>query len=308
VHATTREPLTLALYEGGAIKATTPDQFGGKGKPHKSNEGLIGLCSVAPDAFVLAATNKGRVFSFPVEKLTVTTRAGKSESIARHLKLETGERVISLLDVPGAAFGDNTAPLYLLEFSTLGKVKKSLVSDYKSASTVGLGSLKLAEGDEVITALLSNGQGEYLVTTNDGQTLRFSDEKLTAQGRVGQGQIAISLDLGARVVSASFWSGGNEAGAHLLVLTQKGLIKKTALVEYPTKGRATAGVQTTTLIPDDNVAAAWLGRDTTLLLVTQAGSTTVDTRSLPVAPRARKGLPLPWTGGGGSPRITPLGV
>jgi len=300
-----REALTLALYADGTIKATPPDQFGVKGKPHKLDEGLSGLCEVGPDAFVLAVTNRGRVFSLPVEKLPVSTRAGKSESVARYLKLEQGERVVRLVAAPGAAFGEVGESVYLVEFSALGKVKKTVLSDYKAANTVGLGSLKLAEGDEVVAVLLSSGKGEYLVSSSSGLTLRFSDEKLTAQGRVGQGQIAMALD-GAKVVSANFWPGGNEAGAHLFVLSGRGLIKKTALTEYPAKGRATGGVQTTTLVAGDTVVATWLGIDTNLLVVTEAGSAILDTKTLPAAPRAKKGQGLTWTGAGGAPRITTL--
>jgi len=300
-----REAVTLALYADGTIKATPIDQFSGNGKPHKLDEGLTGLCAVGPDAFVLAVTNRGRVFGLPVEKLPVTTRAGKSENVARYLKLEQGERVVSLLAAPGAAFGEGAELVYRVEFSALGKVKKTGLSDYKAANTVGLGSLKLAEGDEVVAVLLSSGKGEYLISSSSGLTLRFSDEKLTAQGRVGQGQIAMALD-GAKVVSACFWPGGSEAGAHLFVLTPRGLIKKTALGEYPAKGRATGGVQTTTLVAGDKIVATWLGTDTNLLVVTEAGSATLDTKTLPAAPRAKKGQGLAWTGAGGAPRITPL--
>ena len=63
--------------------------------------------------------------------------------------------------------------------------------------------MKLADGDSIVAALISDGQGEYFVTTNSGQTLRFSDEMLRAQGRVGQGVAAMALGKGATVISAS---------------------------------------------------------------------------------------------------------
>ncbi len=306
---TNREPLILALYEGGAIKATSPDQFGAKARPHKTDEGLVNLCAVPPDAFVLAGTNLGRIFSLSLEKLPVTTRAGKSENIGRYLKLEAGERVLNLLAVPGAAFGEGGPPLYLVEFSAFGKVKKSSVSEYKSANPAGLSSLKLADGDEVVAVLLSSGQGDYLLTSQIGQTLRFSDDKLNPQGRVGQGQAGIALDKEAKVVSALFWSGGTESGIHFLTLTAKGFIKKTPLTEYPAKGRATGGVVTTLLMPNDSVVATWLVKeDTTLLVATEGGSARLDTSTVPALPRARKGQPVSFSIGTRPSGISPLSV
>jgi DNA gyrase subunit A len=258
----------------------------------------------------LAGSNKGRIFSLPVEKLTLTTRSGKSESLARHLKLEAGERVVQLLAVPGSAFGEGVAPLYLVEITALGKVKKSPVSEYRSVNGAGLSSLKLAEGDEIISVMLSNGQGEYLFTTNTGQTLRFGDDKLNPQGRIGLGQVAMALDKEARIVSAHHWSGGEEGRAFLVTLSKQNIIKKTGLAEYPAKGRATGGVVTTGLVGGDSIAATWLARgEVTLLVVTESGSLTLPSSTLPTLPRARKGQTLEGLSGqGGTARIIQLAL
>jgi len=325
------EALALALYSDGTLKATPLDQFGPKARTVRSDESLLKLTAVAPADFVLAATSAGRVFSLALDKLTVTTRAGKGESLARHLKLEPDERLVNLLAVDPSAFNNVVAnpenetealksepgPLYLVEFSALGKVKKSLISEYKTASSIGLASLKLATSDskeakdEVVAALLSSGRGEYLVTTDKGQTLRFSDEKLSAQGRVGQGQAAIALNETARVVSACFYSGDSPtskpaAEPYLLVLTDSGLLKKTLLAEYPLKGRATGGIQTSLLTPEERIATTWLGGSDqgklqNILVVSQGnGSGVLDVATLAASPRVGKGQPISELVGGGS--------
>ncbi len=309
-----REPLAVTLYADSTIKATPLDQFGPKSKTVRSDEGVVSLAAVGPTDFVLVATSTGRVFNLPLDNLTIATRAGKGESLVRHLKLERDERVVNLLAVNGAAFAsandeaaanDSREPLYMIEFSALGKVKKSPITDYKTATTTGLGSLKLASSDtgkpdEVVTALLSNGRGEYLVTTDSGQTLRFSDEKLSAQGRVGQGQAAIALDGSARIVNACFYAGDNnltmlKTEPHLVILTEEGLLKKTALSEYPLKGRATGGIATTLLTPEEKIAATWLstdGKPENLVAASRSGNAVVNFSLIPALPRARKGQPL----------------
>jgi DNA gyrase subunit A len=324
--AVVREPLALALYNDGTIKATPLDQFGPKVKTVKSDENLTELIAVPGEAFVLAASSAGRVFGVPVEKLAVTNRGGKGESLVRHLKLERGERIVSLLAVPASGFeaaqgqggADQTAEaeqallLYLVEVSAQGKIKKTALSEYKTANSGGLSSLKLAQGDEVVAALLSNGQGEYVLTADNNQTLRFGDDRLSAQGRVGQGQNAMALDGGARIISAGFWSGiGSEVGAEetataeaearacLIVLTKKGLLKRTPLEEYPAKGRATGGVATTLLNVGDSVVATRLVRLTQalpqpLLVASGEGAVAVVelATQIPLLARAKKGQPL----------------
>lgn len=203
------DPMALAIYTDNTIKATPLDAFGPKSRSVKADENLVKLVGVAADEFVLAASSAGKIYGIPLSQLDVSTRAGKGDLLKRHLKLTNDERIVDLLPVPNKAFNNvdsDSDTLYLVEFSALGKVKKSAINEYRTASASGIGSLKLAEGDEVIASVLSNGQGEYFVTTDSGQTLRFSDEKLSAQGRIGQGQAAIALDKTARVVSAEFFS------------------------------------------------------------------------------------------------------
>jgi len=161
--------------------------------------------------------------------------------------------------------------------------------------------MKLAEGDSVITALLSRGRGEYLVTTGSAQTLRFSDEGLRAQGRVGQGVAAITLSPGAQVVSASYLDSdllANATGSlSLFVITGNGLAKKVPLDQYPQKGRATSGVITTELIGDDRVLLSLIvGEQDHLLLTWHDGggeqTKAVKVVELKALPRAKRGVPL----------------
>jgi DNA gyrase subunit A len=148
-----------------------------------------------------------------------------------------------------------------------------------------------------VVALLSDGQSEYFVTASNGQTLRFSDEMLRAQGRVGQGVAAMALGKGATVVSASVLVGRQEGLVSLLVATDSGLVKKVPTSQYPQKGRATAGVVTTELTEREHISLTMLITEEDYLLVTSTGADgeqTVAMRASEVKafPRARKGVVL----------------
>ena len=246
--------------------------------------------------YVLCVCSSGRVFQIAAHRIPSATRSAKGEAAHKLLKLAPGEEVVTIL--PLEAYAEDR---YLVTFTKLGKVKKSPLSDYRTADVDGLQDMKLADGDAVVTALISRGQGEYFVTTNNAQTLRFSDEVLRAQGRVGQGVAAMALGQHAQVVSASYLDSELAVSSanflSLLVLTDTGLAKKVPLGQYPQKGRATAGVVTTELVGHDRVLLTMIINEEDLLLLAWSGENgeevmVVKANEFKAFPRARKGEPL----------------
>jgi DNA gyrase subunit A len=168
-------------------------------------------------------------------------------------------------------------------------VKKTALSEYIRADEKPSPDLRLLGKDSISAVLVSPGGGDYLVTTSDGKTLRFSDADLRAAGRVGQGVQAISLSSGAAVVGADWVGDGDDRD--LWVAGSNGFVKRTATEEYPRKGRATGGVATMQLAPKTTVVgAAVLSEEEDLLLVTQSGRTArINAEGFPLVARDRKG-------------------
>ncbi|MFL5656187.1 MAG: DNA topoisomerase (ATP-hydrolyzing) subunit A [Ktedonobacteraceae bacterium] len=298
-----REPLVLAFTHAGALKVLPADTYAPKGKngaavytPVRGDEQLRQVVAATSQDYVLCVCSSGRVFQIAAHRIPPATRSAKGEAAHKLLKLAPGEEVVTIL--PLEAYAEDR---YLVTFTKLGKVKKSPLSDYRTADVDGLQDMKLADGDAVVTALISRGQGEYFVTTNNAQTLRFSDEVLRAQGRVGQGVAAMALGQHAQVVSASYLDSELAVSSanflSLLVITDTGLVKKVPLGQYPQKGRATAGVVTTELAGHDRVLLTMIINEEDLLLLTWSGENgeevmVVKANEFKAFPRARKGVPL----------------
>jgi len=299
------EPLVIAFTRNGALKTLPADTFTPRGKngdavytPVRGDEQLRQVVAATSQDYVLCVSSTGRVFQVAAHRIPQGTRSAKGEPVRKLLELATGEEVVTVL--PIEAYAEDC---YLVTFSKLGKVKKSPLSEYRTADLDGLQDMKLAEGDAVVTALISLGQGEYFVTTDNAQTLRFSDDGLRAQGRVGQGVAAIALGPGAKVVSAVYLEAEEQNTLSdplsLFVVTEDGLGKKVPLSQYPQKGRATAGVITTELVGKDRVLLAMIVHEHDHLLLTWNGEgnggeqvTTVKASELKMFMRARKGVPL----------------
>src|SRR6266852_2545268 len=298
-----QEPLIIALTRSGALKSLPVDTFTPKGKngdaiytPVRGDEHLHQIIAVTSQDYVLCVCSTGRVFQIAAHRIPPGTRSAKGEPTRKLLQLAPGEEVVTVLPV-----GSYDEDRYLVTFTRLGKVKKSPLSEYKTADVDGLQDMKLADGDIVVTAILSRGQGEYFVTTDNAQTLRFGDDGLRSQGRVGQGVAAMTLAPGAHIVSASYLNGEELADTtnplNLFVITGSGLGKKVPLDQYPQKGRATAGVITTELTGQDHVLLTLLVGEHDHLLLISNGDGSEQAKAVKVTevntlPRARRGLPL----------------
>jgi len=180
--------------------------------------------------------------------------------------------------------------VFLVVFTREGRVKKTPLSEYIKVDEKASPDLRLLGKDGVVCALVSPGGGDYMVSTSDGKTLRFSDTDLRAAGRVGQGVQAIGLSGAAAVVGADWISSDDDRA--LWVASGTGFVKRTPLAEYPRKGRATGGVATMQLMPKTVlVGAAVLGASEDALLIAQSGRTVrVTAQDLPLVARDRKGV------------------
>ena len=296
-----REPLLIAFTRSGALKALPADTFKARGKdaaiyaPVRGDEQLREVIVTTSQDYLLCVCSTGRVYQIATHRVPVANRSAKGEPIRNLLELAPGEDVVAI--VPVDAYDEDR---YLVTFSKLGKVKKSPLSEYRTADVDGVQDMKLSDGDSVAGALISNGRGEYFVTSSTAQTLRFSDENLRTQGRPGQGVAAIALGKDAVVVSASYLDGEQESvqkglnGENLLVVTAGGMVKKVPLNQYPQKGRATGGVATTELRANDLILLTELVHDADTLLFTWMGEkgdqvTVLKGNNIKTFPRANKG-------------------
>jgi DNA gyrase subunit A len=276
-----REPMLVALTRNQALKALPDETFKLKGKkatavytPVRGDEQLRQVVATTTQDYLLCICSTGRVCQIATHRVPVGTRSSKGELLKELLQLTPGEEVVTILPVD--VYDEDR---YLVTFSSYGKVKKSPLSEYKAADVDGVQDMKLADGDRVATALISLGRGEYIVSTDNGQTLRFSDDQLRSQGRSGQGVSAITLIKGGIVISASYLDSDPAeatdelsennlfAVTSLFVLTANGWGKRVPLSQFASKSRATTGLPTIELADSDRVVQTLLVQEHNTLLI-----------------------------------------
>jgi DNA gyrase subunit A len=276
----------VAATSDGGLKTMPSNTYAGKTNAGtvRGDERLLEVRRAQTTDYLLCQLSTGRVATVRVAKLPETTRAARAEVVRSFISLDPGERVAGI--APVSAFSEE---VYLIVFTREGRVKKTALSDYVRVDEKPTPDLRLLGKDAIVAVLISPGGGDYVVTSSDGKTLRFSDADLRAAGRVGQGVQAISLGSGASVVGADWIEEDDER--MLWIASSNGFVKRSPLGEYPRKGRATGGVATMQLLPRTTITGAAVLEPThDALLVSQSGRTArVSGETLPVVARDRKG-------------------
>ncbi|HEV2124306.1 MAG TPA: DNA gyrase subunit A, partial [Chloroflexota bacterium] len=198
------QPILVALSSDGTVKTTA---LGAYRRSVSREAPLIALVAARTTDYVLFPTDRGRIFFLRGHEIPEAARNAKGESLRKLIRLEPGEHVVAALPVPDffdSAEAATTAGVgaYLTLFTSQGRVKKSILSEYRAAAQAGVQDFKLPKDDRVVTAFLSDGEGEYLVVSSDGKALRFGESDVRATGRGTQGVAGMSLAKGARVIAS----------------------------------------------------------------------------------------------------------
>ncbi len=137
---------------------------------------------------------------------------------------------------------------YLVLATRDGLVKKSALREYDNGRSSGLIAINLREDDELIAAALISAEDDLLLVSRQAQSIRFraDDEALRPMGRATSGVMGIRLRDGDELLSMVV--ADETEGSALLVVTDAGFGKRTALTEYKPQGRGGIGVLTAAIV------------------------------------------------------------
>lgn len=253
------EDVLVTLTKSGYVKrlprATYRQQGrGGRGVSGitlKEEDVISQILSCRTHDDILFFTNKGRVFNLKVYEIPESSRQAKGQAIVNLIQIEQGERVTAVLTQTkeGAiqATGEEAAvaPKFLFMATTRGTVKKTPISEYKNIRKSGLTAIRLLGEDELSWVRPTSGDDHIIMVTRDGKSIRFSENDVSATGRATVGVRGIKISSGDECIGMDIVPAkakGKEA--ELLVVSEHGYGKKTAVGQYPLQGRGGMGVLT----------------------------------------------------------------
>jgi DNA gyrase subunit A len=266
------EDMVVTISHEGYIKRNPVSLYraqrrGGKGKIGTTTreEDFVSYLFVASThSYILFFTTVGKVYWIKVHELPQAGRAARGRPIVNLLNLEQGEKVSAFLSVREFQEGRNVV------FATKkGLIKKTELMAYANPRPSGIRAITLESGDEVIGVALTDGQREIVLSTLDGQAIRFKEEQVRPTGRGTFGVFGMRLDEGDAVVSMVILS----QGADILTVSENGYGKRTPMEEYRLVSRGGKGIITmkTTDKTGKVVGVQQVVEDDQLILVTNNG-------------------------------------
>lgn len=270
------EDMVITVTRGGYIKRTALSEYrsqrrGGRGKmgmATKDEDELWKLFVGSTHATVLFFTNTGRVFSRKVYQLPAVAPNARGRALINLLALEEGEQIETLLVVRDF----NTEEETNLFFATRkGRIKRTRLSEYANIRTTGLKAVSINEGDTLLNVQLTGGDDHIFMGTHHGKAIRFHESEARLMGRVAAGVRGIFLREKDWVVEMAKVPADSEAD--ILVVTDRGYGKRTALEEFRVQQRAGQGIRLIQLTEKNGVVAGirCVTEADQIMLVTEKG-------------------------------------
>ena len=246
------ENVVVTVTHSGFIKRTKADEYRAQ---HRGGKGIKGAKLREDDVvdhffltsthnWLLFFTNKGRVYRLKAYELPEGSRDSKGQHVANLLQFGPDETIQTVLSIP-----NYDVAKYLVLATRSGKVKKTALAEYDSPRQGGLIAVRLMtdengeNADELIGAALCNADDDIILVSKQGMSLKFeaNDEQLRPMGRQTAGVQGMKFRDGDELLAMDVVWGDSDKD--LLVVTNEGFAKRTAISEYRLQGRNGYGVK-----------------------------------------------------------------
>ena len=238
------EEVVLTITHSGYIKRTALNTYrtqrrGGRGVQGatSNDEDFVEHLFIAnTHNYMLFFTNLGKCYWLKVYDIPQGGRATKGRAIVNLIGCEPGEKVEAFVSVK--EFDDNH---FIVMATRNGLVKKTVLSAYSKPRKGGIYAIEIRDGDTLIEARITNGENDILLGTREGKSIRFSEKNIRPTGRKTMGVKGITLSSKEEYVIAMMVV---KREGTILVATEKGLGKRTDVIQYRTQSRGGKGVMT----------------------------------------------------------------
>ena len=301
------EDVVITISHLGYIKRTPLAEFhtqsrGGVGKKASAtrDEDFIEHIYVANmHSTMLFFTDKGMCYRLKVYELPEGTRTSKGRAIQNLLSIDQEDRIRTYLNAKSIEDPQYTENNFVVLITKRGVIKKTTLSEYanKRSRNKGIIAINIREGDELLDAILTNGNHEIMIAARNGRCCRFNEEEARALGRNSSGVRGINIEDDDEVVGAvSFDPAAEDAAAHtILVVSENGFGKRSDVQEYRITSRGAKGVKTIAITDKTGplVAIKNVTEENDLMIITRSGLTIrMAVTDIRIAGRATQGVKL----------------
>ncbi|MEE9357226.1 MAG: DNA gyrase subunit A, partial [Sedimenticolaceae bacterium] len=269
----TEEDVVVTLSHAGYAKSQTLDTYraqkrGGKGKSAtttKDEDFVDQLFVASTHDTILCFSSRGRVYWMKVYDLPQAGRNARGKPIINLLPLEQGERINVVLPIR-----EYTEDKYVFMATSSGTVKKTSLVNFSRPRANGIIAVDLRDDDQLVGVAVTDGSQDVMLFTSAGKSVRFNEGQVRAMGRTACGVRGVRLAEGQKVISLLI----AEEDRAVLSVSEKGFGKRTAVDQFPVKGRGGMGVISliTSERNGDQIGAVLAADDDEIMLITDGGT------------------------------------
>ena len=275
------EPMVITVSHEGYIKRIAADTYrqqgrGGRGisgMGTKEEDWVEHLFVASTHDYLMVFTRQGQCYWLKVHEIPQTSRGSRGKPIVNLLNMSGEEKIAAL--VPVREFSPDRSLIFA---TRRGVVKKTELSAYGNPRSVGLNAINIMPGDELIDVQLADGDCDVVLATHGGMAIRFNENDVRSMGRATTGVRGISLHdedrlIGMVVLCLQARGNGESAPPTLLVVTERGMGKRTGIDEYRLQRRGGKGVINVRITPKTGkvVAIKEVIPGDELMVITRAG-------------------------------------
>jgi DNA gyrase subunit A len=237
------EQVVVTLTSANYIKRTPVADYKRQGRGGKGRRGMATreedviehVVNASTHDFLLFFTNKGRVFRIKTYEVPAVGLNAKGVALVNLLQLQPEEIVSSVINISKGEGENNN----LFMCTIKGTVKKTPFEQYRNVRQSGLIAINLDEGDELKWTRITNGSDEIVISTSQGQAIRFHEKDVRPMGRVSRGVRGIRLRAGDQVIGMDTV----QKDSFIFVISQFGYGKRTKVEQFTAHKRGGVGIR-----------------------------------------------------------------
>jgi DNA gyrase subunit A len=246
------EDVVITISHLGYIKRTSVSEYrqqkrGGRGaigSKTREEDYVEHLFIASTHDTMLFFTEKGRCFWLRVYEIPEGEKTSKGRAVQNLIQIPQDDKVKAIIEVRKLDDKDYVNNHYIVLCTKRGIIKKTCLEEFSRPRVSGVNAITINEGDELLAARLTDGNNEIMMAVKSGRAIRFPEEKVRPTGRGAIGVAGIEVDNDTDEVVGLVCVNREDKNRTILVVSQQGYGKRTAIDDYRITNRGGKGVKT----------------------------------------------------------------
>ena len=244
------EQVVLTISHAGYIKRTLLSEYkvqsrggvGNKAATTRDEDFLEYIVSATNHQYMMFFTEKGKCYWLRVFEIPEGSKTAKGRAVQNLINIEPDDKIKAYIRTNDLKDVDYVNSMYVVMVTKNGVIKKTSLEAYSRPRVNGVNAIEIREDDQLLEARLTTGESEIMIATKNGKGIRFPEEKVRAVGRTSIGVRGITLEDNDEVIGMIIANDLEKES--VLVVSEKGYGKRTAVEDYRVTNRGGKGVIT----------------------------------------------------------------